>query len=150
MISRARAYYDVASEGFTDIICQTIFAKLVPDCEKGLVPHLMTRLGLDDVPSNRNYIVELMTEDPDRERRRRQLQDKAARLSDGYDFISVALSSSHRQTGLAHRPQSLQRDLQENRAVTGTTSVTPNKRGYLSGHENDENVMEESPTKRRR
>lgn len=90
MAAKTTAYYEVASHRFVDSICLNIFAVLLPQVrEGGLVKHVKHRLGLDNLIEHRENIVALMTEDSERENRRRRLLSELARLQAGYDYITT-------------------------------------------------------------
>lgn len=90
MAAKTTAYYEVASHRFVDTICQNIFAILLPQIrEGGLVKHVKHHLGLNEIEENRDSIVALMTEDSERENRRRRLLSELDRLRAGYAYITT-------------------------------------------------------------
>ena len=93
MAAKTRAYYDVASHRFVDGISQQIFAHLVLQCQEGLVSHIKTNLGLNDIPRNRARIVALMAEDTEREAYRARLISQLERLNEGHAYIASVLGA---------------------------------------------------------
>lgn len=93
MAAKSRAYYDVASHRFVDSVCQQIFAHLIPRCQADLVNYLKQNLGLDDIPRNRATIVNLMSENVEREVHRARLISEMERLNEGHAYIASVLGA---------------------------------------------------------
>ncbi|KAG5294241.1 dynamin family protein, interferon-induced GTP-binding protein Mx2 [Histoplasma ohiense] len=82
----SRAYYDVASSRFVDTLCQSVHTKLFFKCDQELRPTIIKELGiLDDNASER--CMELMVEDPERQKRRLNLRKEEDKLKKAMDSL---------------------------------------------------------------
>ncbi|KAJ5380795.1 uncharacterized protein N7496_003223 [Penicillium cataractarum] len=83
MMASSRAYYEIASSRFLDVICQSAYAKVFSKCRDELVHVINSQLNAD----SNDRCMELMAEDPERQRRRITLLGERAKLSKAQQWI---------------------------------------------------------------
>ncbi|PWY78288.1 putative dynamin GTPase [Aspergillus heteromorphus CBS 117.55] len=89
MMANTRAYYDMASSRFVDSICQGVHTKLFAKCREELISVIESELRIfDDNALDR--CLELMTEDPERQRRRLQLLKEREKITKAQEWLNSA------------------------------------------------------------
>ncbi|EEQ92645.2 dynamin GTPase [Blastomyces dermatitidis ER-3] len=84
----SRAYYEIASSRFVDTLCQSVHTKLFFKCDRELHSVIIKELGiLDNNASER--CMELMVEDPERQKRRRDLKKEEEKLRKAMGSLST-------------------------------------------------------------
>ncbi|RJE21495.1 Dynamin family [Aspergillus sclerotialis] len=86
MMAKTRAYYDIASARFVDSICQSTHTRLFSKCRDDLVNVIEKELGIFETNAMERCL-ELMTEDPDRQRRRLYLIKEKEKVSKAQEWL---------------------------------------------------------------
>ncbi|KAJ5189399.1 Dynamin [Penicillium cf. griseofulvum] len=86
MMASSLAYYDIASSRFLDVLCQSTHMKLFRACRGGLVNTLRDDLEIFG-DNGRARCLDLMTEDPERQHRRAQLQKEREKFSKAQEWL---------------------------------------------------------------
>ncbi|KAL2002809.1 hypothetical protein VTN02DRAFT_5852 [Thermoascus thermophilus] len=86
MMAIVKGYYEVASSRFVDSICQSVHTKLFTKCRDELVQIIEQELGVfkDDALER---CMELMAEDPERQRRRQYLVKERQKLTKAQEWL---------------------------------------------------------------
>ncbi|OQE47152.1 hypothetical protein PENCOP_c001G07235 [Penicillium coprophilum] len=86
MMASSLAYYDIASSRFLGVLCQSTHMKLFRACRAGLVNTLRDDLEIFG-DNGRTRCLDLMTEDPERQHRRAQLQKEREKFSKAQEWL---------------------------------------------------------------
>ncbi|RAK97752.1 putative dynamin GTPase [Aspergillus ibericus CBS 121593] len=89
MMATTRGYYDLASSRFVDSICQSVHTKLFAKCRDDLITELERELNIfDDNALER--CLELMEEDPERQRRRLYFLKEKEKINKAQEWLNLA------------------------------------------------------------
>ncbi|KAJ5825622.1 Dynamin family protein [Penicillium riverlandense] len=88
MMARARAYYDVASSRFLDVVGQSVHMKLFSKCRNELVGAIDAQLKIFG-PNSFDRCLELMAEDPERQHRRNYLQKEHEKVKKALAWLDT-------------------------------------------------------------
>ncbi|EAW06489.1 putative dynamin GTPase [Aspergillus clavatus NRRL 1] len=89
MMATTRGYYEVASSRFVDSTCQSVHTKLFSKCREELITVIEKELRIfDDNALER--CMELMAEDPERQRRRQYLLKEKEKITKAQDWLVTA------------------------------------------------------------
>ncbi|KAJ5173236.1 Dynamin [Penicillium capsulatum] len=89
MVASSRAYYEVASSRFLDVICLIAEAKLRAKCRGDLITVVNSELRVNCL----ERCIELMAEDPERQTRRIALSKERAKLRQAQEWLASVSSS---------------------------------------------------------
>ncbi|RAL16383.1 putative dynamin GTPase [Aspergillus homomorphus CBS 101889] len=89
MMAATRGYYDIANSRFVDTICQSVHTKLFAKCRNQLINEIQQELHIDDYDMAERC-CELMAEDPERQRRRLDLQREKEKIAKAQTWLSEA------------------------------------------------------------
>ncbi|RAH57510.1 dynamin family protein [Aspergillus piperis CBS 112811] len=89
MMATSRGYYDLASSRFIDSICQSVHTKLFAKCRDDLIKEIERELCILD-ENALERCLELMEEDPDRQRRRQFLLREKERIDKAQEWLNLA------------------------------------------------------------
>ncbi|PWY64084.1 dynamin family protein [Aspergillus eucalypticola CBS 122712] len=89
MMATSRGYYDLASSRFIDSICQSVHTKLFAKCRDDLIKEIERELCIFD-ENALERCLELMEEDPDRQRRRQFLLREKERIDKAQEWLKLA------------------------------------------------------------
>ncbi|KAJ5899513.1 hypothetical protein N7495_004257 [Penicillium taxi] len=95
MMASSRAYYNIASSRFLDVICLLVESKIRSKCQNDLVITMNNELRAD----SQDRCVELMAEDPERQSRRLQLMKERAKLTQAQTWITSVHPNENSETG---------------------------------------------------
>ncbi|CEO60687.1 hypothetical protein PMG11_05274 [Penicillium brasilianum] len=98
MMASSRAYYEIASSRFLDVICQSAYAKVFSKCRDELIDVINDQLNANSV----DRCMELMAEDPERQRRRITLLGERAKLSKAQEWMdSIRCNDDYEDTEMS-------------------------------------------------
>ncbi|RMJ22113.1 Dynamin family [Aspergillus sp. HF37] len=89
MMAIARGYYGIASSRFVDGLCQSLHTKLFSKCRDGLLEAIEQELRIFD-SNAMERCLELMAEDPERQRRRQHLMKEKQKVTKAQEWLSSA------------------------------------------------------------
>ncbi|KAI9926844.1 hypothetical protein AWENTII_011479 [Aspergillus wentii] len=90
MMATTRGYYDVASSRFVDSICQGVHTKLFSKCREELGNVIEKELGIfENNGSAVDRCLELMAEDPERQKRRQFLLREKEKISKAQQWLAT-------------------------------------------------------------
>lgn len=87
MVAYVRGYYLTAANRFIDNVAIHVMSGLFVDVAREIENYLPQRLGLTDGPISREMMLELVSEGPETERKRRELHAERTRLEEGMKII---------------------------------------------------------------
>ncbi|PYH92699.1 hypothetical protein BO71DRAFT_431664 [Aspergillus ellipticus CBS 707.79] len=100
MMATTRGYYDVASSRFIDSICQGVHTKLFAKCREELISVIEKELRIfDDNALER--CLELMAEDPERQRRRLHLLREKEKITKAQEWLNLAKKEDDQENPFA-------------------------------------------------
>ncbi|PWY91926.1 dynamin family protein [Aspergillus sclerotioniger CBS 115572] len=89
MMATTRGYYDLASSRFVDSICQSVHTKLFAKCRDELIKEVERELNIFD-KNALERCLELMEEDPERQRRRLYFLKEKEKISKAQEWLNLA------------------------------------------------------------
>ncbi|KAK2761761.1 hypothetical protein FQN54_001589 [Arachnomyces sp. PD_36] len=99
IMATIRGYYDIASARFVDSICQMTHTKLFFRCRHDLISTIERELGLLENDASEKLAI-LMTENPERQRRRLHLVKEKERLGKAMESLSTEKQEPRDESGL--------------------------------------------------
>ncbi|OJJ45477.1 hypothetical protein ASPZODRAFT_99591 [Penicilliopsis zonata CBS 506.65] len=89
MMATTRGYYEIASSRFVDSICQSVHTKLFSKCREELITVIEKELGIFE-NNAMERCLELMAEDPERQRRRQNLLKEKEKITKAQEWLATA------------------------------------------------------------
>ncbi|KAH2284604.1 hypothetical protein KXW02_002365 [Aspergillus fumigatus] len=89
MMATTRGYYEIASSRFIDSICQSVHTKLFSKCREELITVIENELRIFDENAVERC-MELMAEDPERQRRRQYLLKEKEKVLKAQEWLATA------------------------------------------------------------
>ncbi|KAJ5105650.1 interferon-induced GTP-binding protein Mx [Penicillium alfredii] len=97
MMASSRGYYEIASSRFLDVICQSVHTNLFSKCRDDLIRAIDDELQIFG-PNALDRCLELMAEDPDRQRRRAELLREREKLTKAQEWLDPLCRDEDEET----------------------------------------------------